>query len=376
MSHEAKLEIVRNPDDSGSSRPTHAQDGDGSATTSVIYLPIDQIRRGPVIRVMGEDHTHARLLAGTPAQLPPILVERSTMSVIDGMHRLLAARIRGDKTIAVRYFEGSEAEAFVTAVRANIEHGRPLSLADREHAAERIIVLRPEWSDRAISETCGLSPKTIAGIRRRTTAGLPQLAVRTGRDGRVRPIDPVAGRHRIANAIAAEPAASLRQIAERTATSVATVRDVRRRLARGLSPLPDRLQARVDKADGTRRDGPDDSPEGTSCPAPHPSAHPAAEEASVLIDLTQPVEADTDIVRPATWASDAAFASTARTRQFVRWFDQLQVELDDWEHYVDAPPLSRLYEVVTEAKARAKAWEQFAEALELRARRQGSLRTP
>src|SRR5580704_477773 len=208
--------------------------GDG-----VSRVEIERLVRGPMVRVDGENQAHARLLASTPQPLPPILVHRSTMMVIDGMHRLLAARLRGDTTIAVRFFEGSDDEAFVVAVQANIAHGMPLSLADRELAAQKIILLQPEWSDRVIGETCALSPKTVAGIRRCATGEGPQLPVRRGRDGRSRPVDPIPSRKRIAAALVADPSASLRRIAGLTGTSVNTVRDVRRRLADNQSPIPD-----------------------------------------------------------------------------------------------------------------------------------------
>jgi hypothetical protein len=39
-----------------------------------------------------------------PAEkLPPILVHRATNRIIDGMHRLEAAKLRGDETISVRF---------------------------------------------------------------------------------------------------------------------------------------------------------------------------------------------------------------------------------------------------------------------------------
>jgi hypothetical protein len=142
----------------------------------------------------------------------------------------------------VRFFEGGDDEAFVAAVKANIAHGMPLSLADRELAAQKIIVLHPEWSDRVIGETCALAPKTVAGIRRCATGEGAQLPVRRGRDGRSRPVDPVPGRNRIAAAPVDEPGASLRRIAALTGTSVNTVRDVRRRVAEHQSPIPDHLQ--------------------------------------------------------------------------------------------------------------------------------------
>jgi hypothetical protein len=93
-----------------------------------IPLPADSPRLG------GENRDHIRLLADATAPLPPILVHRSTMRVIDGMHRLRAAMLRGATEIAVEFFDGTEAEAFARAVRENVAHGLPLSRSDREAA--------------------------------------------------------------------------------------------------------------------------------------------------------------------------------------------------------------------------------------------------
>src|SRR5262245_30551600 len=79
-------------------------------------LPADSPRSG------GEDAKHIRVLAATDAALPPILVHRATMRVVDGMHRVGAARLQGRDEILVEFFDGSEAEAFVVAVRKNMDH--------------------------------------------------------------------------------------------------------------------------------------------------------------------------------------------------------------------------------------------------------------
>lgn len=309
--------------------------GDPHSSRPTATVPIDQLRRGPVLRVMGEDQAYARLLALTPLPLPPILVDRSSMRVIDGMHRVLAARLRGETEIVVAFFEGDEAELFVAAVQANIEHGKPLSLADREHAAERIIGLHADWSDRVIAETCGLAPRTVAGIRRRATSEHPQLHARMGKDGRARPIDPVPGRQRIVNAVTADPNASLQKIASTTGTSVGTVRDVRRRLARGEDPIPLRGVGRHEL--------------------------PKSEHMAVASD--------------SSWADDSACASTDEANGFARWFDANRVRVEECETHVNAVPLSRTYTAIAEAQARARAWLTFAAALENRVRKEASIRT-
>ena len=177
------------------------------------------------------------MLADVGDELPPILVHRPTMRVIDGMHRLGAAKMRGDSTIKVQFFERSEREAFVLSVQMNITHGRPLSLADRARAAERIIESYPHWSDRAIAASAGLSARSIADIRARMgKAAGAEITARVGRDGKVRPLDYIGGRLRASEALKARPGASLREIARIAGVSPSTALDVRNRMNRGEEP--------------------------------------------------------------------------------------------------------------------------------------------
>jgi ParB-like chromosome segregation protein Spo0J len=201
-------------------------------------LPVDALLTTYSPRVNGVDQAHVRLLTEASTALPPILVQHGTMRVIDGMHRLHAAKLRGDTTIEAHFFYGDDEDAFVLAVAANTTHGLPLSLADRTAAATRIVLSHPEKSDRAIAELTGLAHKTVAGLRVRLTGDKPQSDERrVGRDGRVRPVSGAAGRRRAATVIAQNPQASLRQIASAADVSVETARDVRGRLGRGQDPL-------------------------------------------------------------------------------------------------------------------------------------------
>jgi ParB-like chromosome segregation protein Spo0J len=160
------------------------------------------------------------------------------MRVIDGMHRVRAAIMNDQRKIEVRFFDGTDRDAFVLAVRANIGHGLPLSLADREAAASRIVMSHPQWSDRAIAEAVGLASTTVARIRHRMTDVDSQPNARIGKDGRVRPINSAAGRRKAGKLIADHPEASLREIAEKAGISPATAKDVRERVRRGDDPVP------------------------------------------------------------------------------------------------------------------------------------------
>lgn len=79
------------------------------------------------------------------------------MRVIDGMHRLCAAKLRGKETIDVRHFHGNDEEAFMFAVKVNVTHGFPLTSADRAAAVRRILMSYPSWSDRAFAAATILS---------------------------------------------------------------------------------------------------------------------------------------------------------------------------------------------------------------------------
>lgn len=160
------------------------------------------------------------------------------MRVIDGMHRLMAALLKGNETIDAELFDGTTEEAFLRAVEANVTHGLPLSREDRRAAAARIIASHPEMSDRAIARAAGLGAKAVATVRRTALETAP-LGARVGRDGKVRPLSSVEGRRRAAELIAENPQASLREVARRAGISPATVSDVRKRLMSGESPVPE-----------------------------------------------------------------------------------------------------------------------------------------
>jgi ParB-like chromosome segregation protein Spo0J len=216
-----------------------------SLTRERVTAPVASLLSADSPRLAGENPDHIRQLAETEAELPPILVHRQAMRVIDGMHRLQAAILRGDERVAVEYFDGTDFEGFVMAVRLNVTHGLPLTRADREAAAIRILRSDRSWSDRAISEVTGLSAPTISGIRARSLAsGQPEPEARRGRDGRVRPLSTAEGRRRAGQLVSSRPGLSLRKIAEETGISIGTARDVRMRVQRGEDPVSARSSDR------------------------------------------------------------------------------------------------------------------------------------
>jgi ParB-like chromosome segregation protein Spo0J len=167
------------------------------------------------------DDDHVLALAEVLDRVPPVVVDKATMKVIDGVHRVEASRRMGRAEIRAVFFEGSETDALVVAVQANIRHGKPLSRGERQAAAGALLRRCPERSDRWLAEVCGLSHSTVARIRQAADALGP--GARTGRDGRRRPVDPIAGRAAIAKALAEEPGTSFRQAAEAAGVAPSTV---------------------------------------------------------------------------------------------------------------------------------------------------------
>jgi ParB-like chromosome segregation protein Spo0J len=197
---------------------------------SVVRVPINLLVVDRSPRLDGEDAGHVELLAESISALPPIIVHCATMRVIDGVHRLRAAQLRGNTTIDVVFFDGDENEAYVLSVKQNTMHGRPLTRADRKSAAQRIVAIHPEWSDRAIAKVTGLSPKTVASLRLHP---IERSAARVGLDGRVRPVDHRSGYRRAGQYLAGHPEATADDLAQASGLSRRSARRVRRRFTDG-----------------------------------------------------------------------------------------------------------------------------------------------
>lgn len=318
----------------------------------VHLVPLDALSATAGVRRRGEDPDHVQLLLEAGTDLPPILVHRPTMQVIDGMHRLRVAALRGRTHIAVRFYDGDSADAFVLAVRQNISHGLPLSLADRTAAATRITRTHPHWSDRAIARASGLSPKTVAAIRRRSSGEIPPSNTRVGQDGRTRPLDATEGRRRAGHLIAAHPTMPLRQVAAEAGISLGTAHDVRERLRTGRSPAPARSSA---PSDSHIPPAVAPAPRAPLAPAPAPALVPA------------PVPAGPAGTRPRTPAAvlhvlrkDPSLRLTDTGRALLRLFDAQAQLMPQWNRLVDTFPHHCADMIVDLADTYATYWQHVA----------------
>ncbi len=263
------------------------------------------------------------------------------MRVIDGMHRLRAARLRGQETVDIRFYDGSADDVLVVAVQANCEHGLPLTLADRRAAVERLIRRQSHRSDRALARIAGLSARTVAQIRRQLADDESSDGVRLGRDGRLRPLDSTAGRRVAVEVIARRPQSSLREVARLAGVSLGTARDVRERVRRGEDPLPERLR-------GTKPPAAITSPVRSAIPAESGATDPQ----SVLRNLSR----------------DPALRFTDSGRGLLQWLFTHARGPVGWEKVVDAIPPHAAYVVEALARDCARAWLAVADHLRHRLR--------
>jgi ParB-like chromosome segregation protein Spo0J len=319
-------------------------------------IAVGALRSGFFRRGTGTDPAHVQILSEVASfsELPPLLVQKDTFRIIDGTHRFEAAKQRGEITIRARIIDCTDNDAFILAVKANTLHGLPLSRADRVLGAKRILCWHPDWSDRAMGTATGLSPKTIAAIRRESTDDRQQSGKRLGRDGKRRPVTAIEGRKRAAEFITTRPDASLREIARETDVSLGTVQDVRARMRGGLDPLtPGRASPPLKVADD-----PGTEPEPAR-PAPFPSGFGPRHARRNAQQSTWPGISD-------KLADDPRLKYTEDGRAFMRWMIMHVSNTGQWKDFADSIPAHWLSDIGSVAEQASQDWHEFAEYLKSR----------
>ncbi|MGW4034095.1 streptomycin biosynthesis protein [Streptomyces sp. NPDC004838] len=308
----------------------------------VVEVEISSLSTGDSPRLSGADQGHVEVLAAVQTPLPPITLHRPTMRIIDGLHRVRAAELRGQSKIAARFFDGADADAFVLAVESNIAHGLPLTTADRKRAADRIMSTHPQWSDRMIASVTGIAPGTVAELRRRSQDGETARTSRIGQDGRIRPVSGAEGRRLASEIIAENPSLSLRQVARAASISPETVRDVRNRMMRGEDPQPP----------GRRQPHHGDSANRGAFGPVGVASRATAQDRAALVER---LKAD-----PAL-----RFSETGRT--LLRLLNLHTLDTEEWERIADRVPPHCGVVVAHLAKECAEMWTEFAARVERKA---------
>ncbi|MCX4545885.1 ParB N-terminal domain-containing protein [Streptomyces sp. NBC_01565] len=313
----------------------------GQRLTSVHLVPISALQPADSPRALTEHAEHLRALAVSEHRLPPIVVHRPTMRVVDGMHRLRAALLRGRSEIEVQFLDGSAEDAFVYAVQCNTRHGLPLTLSERTAAAERILESHGHWADRAIASVAGLSAHTVAALRRGGAGADAPAEGRLGRDGKVRPLSTAQGRREAQRLLTGPAPISLREVAKRTGLSPATVRDVRRRMLRGEDPVPERQRA------GERKQRPQ-------------PRQPAAASKRGHVRLVPPPDRELTAAYQKL-CQDPALRHSDTGRLLLRLLSALTLPATEWRTMAEGVPAHRADTVAELATEYARFWREFAE---------------
>ncbi|AKL71164.1 ParB/RepB/Spo0J family partition protein (plasmid) [Streptomyces goshikiensis] len=358
---------------------------EASLSHRAFEVRIDSLLAADSPRLDGMNEQHVRRLAGMFPALPPLLVHRTTLRVVDGMHRLAAARALGLRSVEVRYFDGTPEEGFLRSVSANVAHGLPLTVADRKAAAARILGSHPELSDRAVAAHVGVDPKTVAAIRRGSTEENPQSNLRVGMDGRAHPLDRTAERLRAAELMTRRPDLPLRAIVKETGISLGTAHDVRQRLLRGEEPIP-RGRRTAGSTPGSAPASAAGRP-GANAAAPLGPRPPAVAAARPAPPPPDPVRAyPPDPARAqgpyaaqglsgrsraslealGRLVRDPSLRHSESGRQFLRWLNTHFVVDDAWRQQADAVPPHCTDAVAELALQCSRTWQRFAEDLSRR----------
>ena len=294
----------------------------------IVKIALARLKIKP-FREAGVDSDHVQRLVGLNGRWPPILVHQDNGLVIDGVHRAVAARLLGLERIDASLFQGGPDDALIEFVRRNVLHGLPLTLRERKHAAGRVLLIHPDWSDRRIAEICALSPKTVGRLRVHEpdcqSEEVPRLDApkRVGRDNRPRPVNRESVRARVIEAIKEQPGASLRSVAAASGVSRETVRLVR-------MTMSDSVVA-------------------------EPIAEDVPDEAAVVA-----------IPRQDGRSPEGVLATREPREGFAVWLDRTCVSADECLQQIDVLPLGRAIEIADEARRRSEAWFRFAVSLNAR----------
>jgi ParB-like chromosome segregation protein Spo0J len=221
--------------------------------------------------------------------------------VVDGHHRVEAARSLGRTRIGAELYEGSDAEAYIEAVSRNIAHGCALTLSERKIAARRILFANLGFSDRKVAGLCGLSSGTVGKIRKE---------------------------------IASRPSGSNPAVLSAQPSRVEEYPPLR-------TPRPIKSDEHVHCVDQSKR---------TRSRAPQSSEKGAGE---------LPLGRKSDSVLTAKLD-----VPKAKAPEFPSWFASKAIDAEMVEKHLEAVPLSRIYEIADEARRRSRFWAGFAETID------------
>ena len=135
------------------------------------------------------DELAAMLEGGAELDPGTVIDDGQKLYLACGHHRYQAHKKAGKTEMRCEVRPGEVWDAIELRIKDNQQHkGAMLTRADKRAAVSAVLKHRPELTDRAIAELCGVTNKTVGSVREslESTEEIPQLDVRVGQDGRSR----------------------------------------------------------------------------------------------------------------------------------------------------------------------------------------------
>ncbi|MFI8360382.1 hypothetical protein ACIGD1_09490 [Streptomyces sp. NPDC085612] len=145
--------------------------GAPGAPTAAVLVPVGALLAADSPRAVRVDEGHAQELAASGRTLPPLLVHRTTMRVVDGSQTVAALRRREAPARAPQGRVGRDGRV------------RPADPARRREVAARLLAGRPTASLRQIAREAGTAPSTVRDVRRRIGEGADPVPAAQRRSG-------------------------------------------------------------------------------------------------------------------------------------------------------------------------------------------------
>lgn len=148
------------------------------------------------------DEYAASLAADVELPPPDCVFDGSDYWLWDGFHRLHAHRKAGHAMLHVRVTGGTVDDARWLCLAANQTHGLRRTNADKRRAVELALERKPDLSNNAIAQHCGVSLSLANDVRKSLNESLSQPSQRTGKDGRTINTANIGGKSRAGKAAA------------------------------------------------------------------------------------------------------------------------------------------------------------------------------
>lgn len=140
------------------------------ATKKTVPLAAVKLDGGTQMRVSIDEAVvadYAERYRAEPAAMPPIEVmfDGTDYWLVDGFHRWHAMRKAGMMNVPALVRQGTATEAAWASCAANKTHGLRRTHADKRKAVMTALALKPDATDRAISEHVGVGHELVKAVR-------------------------------------------------------------------------------------------------------------------------------------------------------------------------------------------------------------------